>query len=580
MALFTAKAVSLPPFLRAAEKTKNMPAYAYALVIFLLAIPVFIYYKVIYENAYNFPVEDDFNSALSFISDFAFGNLSVGEKLKLIFSQYNEHRIVFDRLIFLADYGLFSELNFRHLILIGNLSLVLIWVLFYKASFQQCSLFQKLIYLLPATYSIFLFQYWELSTWSMAALQNLYVIPFAMLSLYKLNKASRTDFALACAAAVLATYTSGNGLFTFIAGVPLLFFTNSYRRLAVWLIVAAVAIAFYFWGYIRPPYHPDVVDSLFNHTGRAIRYFFTLTGMLLGPGHPTLNVLFGGLSLVVSLGLIGYLWYSHRLTNHLALVGWLLFLYLTCLSLMATRSGMGIGQAATPRYGIVVVMLFATQAVLALETIRHHLLRLGVFIGYLGVVLLVYVSPTNQDNRRRIEDRTRELKYATALYNTDPTKLALHWGNQEIARSIFADALQKGIYHVPATTFNELISPAQPCDPTQLVASDAVTTDVKPYETGNFLIIYRATAALSSTLPRSATIQIIAHSESACYTIDAQRHAWDDPDDKLLGRSYPQPGFSCVFDKKTLKPGHYALWLCIQTGETKVYKPLDSHLDS
>ncbi|WP_338874454.1 hypothetical protein WBJ53_02435 [Spirosoma sp. SC4-14] len=574
MALFTAKAVSFPPFLRAVEKPQPISSYLYALVIFLLVLPAFIYYKVIYENAYNFPVEDDFNSALSFISDYTFGKLSVGEKLKLIFSQYNEHRIVFDRLIFLTDYNLFGELNFRHLILIGNLSLVLICLLFYKAAFRQFTLFQKLVYLLPVAYSLFLFQYWELSTWSMAALQNLYVIPFAMLSLYKLTRFNRTDFVLACAAAVLATYTSGNGLFTFLAGAPLLLFTKSYRRLAVWLIVAALAIAFYFWGYIRPPYHPDVVDSLLNHTGRAIRYFFTLTGMLLGPGRPTLNVLFGALSLLISIGLVGYLWYAKRLVNHLAIVGWLLFLYLTCLSLMATRSGMGIGQAATPRYGIVVVMLFATQSVLALETVRHHLLQIGVFIGYLGIALLVYVSPTNQDNRRRIEDRTRELSYSTAFYNADPAKLSLHWGNQEIARSIFFDALQKGIYHVPATTFSELTSLPQPCDPTQLIASNTVTTDVTPYETGNFLIIYRATASLTGTLSRSAAIQIIARSESACYAIDTQRHAWDDPDDKLLGRRYSQPGFSCIFDKKALRPGHYALWLCVQTGSTKVYKPL------
>ena len=315
----------------------------------------------------------------------------------------------------------------------------------------------------------------------MAALQNLYVIPFALFSLYSLTQPGKIAFTLACCGAILATYTSGNGLFTFVAGAPLLLFVKSYRQLAIWALIGAITIALYFLDYIRPPYHPDIYDSLVNHTGRAIRYFFSLTGSMVGIGRPGLAVIVGLFSLAVTLGLLGYLWSKKRIPAHLTLIGWLLFLYLTCLSLMASRSGLGVEQAFSPRYGIVVVVLFATQAMLAIETVRKGWLRLGVLVAYLAVALFFYLSPTNQGNRQRIVDRTRELQYNTAIYNNDSTNLFLHWGNSDAAKPIFADAIHKGIYQVPPLTFQDLKSSPQPFDATGLAASNQVTYQVQPF---------------------------------------------------------------------------------------------------
>lgn len=545
----------------------------------LLLIPAFVYYQTIDQTAYNFPYEDDFNSALSFISDYAFGKTGFSERLALIFSQYNEHRIVFDRLVFLADFGLFGKLDFRHLVLVGNLSLVGIAILFAKAAFPHLTIRQKLIYLLPAAYSLFLFHYWELSTWSMAALQNLYVVPFAMLSLYSLPQPRKETFGLASVMAVLAAFTSGNGIFTFMAGAFVLLLLTAYRRLAIWMVLGALTATVYFWGYIRPPYHPDVVDSLVNHTGRAIAYFFTLTGMLAGSGRPRLALAFGVLSLLVTLGLLGFLWYKNRFAEHITLIGWLVFLYLTCLSLMATRSGMGVGQATTPRYGIVVVMLFATQATLLMEVIQHRTLRLGIWLGCLGIVLFTYLSATNQDNQRRIYDRTRTLQYNSALYNQNPTLISLHWGNAPLAKTIFKTALQQQIYQVPTTTFHDLNSRPSAFDSAPLQDTHTVTADVQPYEIGPFLVFYRFPASLATVQPRRTTVRIVAQSATTSYAFDTQPHAWDDPDDHTLGGRYRQPGFSCVIDKRDLKPGQYRLWLFVTDDQTNGYLPLEKTLN-
>lgn len=418
--------------------------------VLLLAIPTVFYFITIYKNAYNFPYEDDFNSALSFVADFAFSRLSFFEKLKLLFSQYNEHRIVFDRLVFLADYYLVGELNFRHLILIGNVSMLLLSWLFFKTTLQSVPWQQRLFYLLPVAYSLFLFKYWDLSTWAMAALQNLYVVVFAMFGLYKLSQPGKSSFAWACIAALLAVYTSGNGLFCFFAGVLILVFRKEYRRLTIWAAVGSIAVLLYFWGYRRPPYHPDIADSLFNHSGRAIRYFFSLTGAMVH-NHATLAMVFGAASLLISIVLVGYLWYTKRLVNYLSLVGLLVFLYLTCFSVMASRSGFGVEQAFSTRYGIVVVMLYACQAVLAIESVTQSTLRLGVTLAYAGFAILVFLSGGNTLNRRNIEDRKAHLQQLSAQYHTNPTQLVLPYGDATLAKIIFNDAIAKGIYRVPDT---------------------------------------------------------------------------------------------------------------------------------
>ncbi|GAB4005383.1 hypothetical protein GCM10028808_05070 [Spirosoma migulaei] len=561
------------------SQTPKAPAFQYLLLSALLAIPAILYYATIYTNAYNFPYEDDFNSALSFIADYTSGKLTTGEKLNLIVWQYNEHRIVFDRLVFLTDYWLFGQLNFVHLILVGNLALLLVGYLFLKVAFRGLPLNQKLLYLLPVAYSLFSFQYWELSTWSMAALQNLYVIPFALFSIYSLNQAGRRAFAFACAAAILATFTSGNGMFTFMVGIPLLVLLKSYRKLALWVLIGGATVGFYFTNYIRPPYHPDIVDSLFNHTGRAISYFFSLTGSMVGIGRAKLAMVFGLLLLLVTLGLLGYLWYKKRLTAHLPVLGWLVFLYLTCLSLMASRSGMGVEQAFSPRYGIVVVMLFATQAVLAIEAFTQRYLRLGILGVYLGVAVFIYLSSTNQSNRQRIVDRTQQLQYSTAFFNDNRANLFLHWGNPGVAEPIFNDAIKRGLYKIPNLTFRDLKSSPQPFDSTKLVATNTVTSEVKPYSTPETLVFYRSWALVNNGLPKNTVIQIVAQSPTASYVFDTHKHVWDDVTDHTLDRQYTHPGFSCVLDKKDLKAGHYMLWLCLTDGASKAYQQLDVTLD-
>ena len=54
-------------------------------------------------------------------------------------------------------------------------------------------------------------------------------------------------------------------------------------------------------------------------------------------------------------------------------------------------------------------------------------------------------------------------------------------------------------------------------------------------------------------------IQVVAQSADHSYVFETKKHSWDDVTDHTLGRQYTHPGFSCVLDKRDLKPGQ----LCI-----------------
>src|ERR1039458_9187098 len=88
----------------------------YFILLFLSPIIYFIYVN---KYTLNIPWEDDYDAILSFLCNTkktnGFDNLS------LYLSQQNEHRILSSTIIFSLYDHIFGTINFRGLILIGNL---------------------------------------------------------------------------------------------------------------------------------------------------------------------------------------------------------------------------------------------------------------------------------------------------------------------------------------------------------------------------------------------------------------------------------------------------------------------------
>jgi len=541
----------------------------------LIFVPIFIFYRIIYQNAVNVPFDDDFESALQFLSNYLYQTPTAVGKVRLLFSQFHEHRIVFDRLVFLADYYLDGYLNFRHLTLIGNASIFFIAVLLLLVLRRKARLADALVFFVPVAFMLFQFHYWEVMIWSMASLQNLYVIVFGLLSFYALSQSavSRSWFVLALIAALVATFTSGNGLFAFIVGVPVLLFLRQPKKLIIWVGLAGLVIGFYFWGYEKPGQHPPIFDSLLHHTAQAVTYFFAVTGSVFAASSD--SAIRAGKFFVLFFALLAG-WHSFRgqLKANLTLWALVVFVYISCLSLTATRSGFGVVQAFSPRYGILSILLLIGLYLLTLQTVTNRYVK-GSLVVVFGAIAVFLFKQAYEKNAVLLTGRTKQLQFYNAFYVDNPADQPIAWHDTVTGRAIFADAVKRKIYSVPAITFETLKSKAQPTQNSPLVPTNTVVSESRPHETPTYLVFFDAWAFLKGVPSNEVRTEVIAQSTDNTYRFATAPTIQSQVASRYQVAGYQTSGFACVIKKGDLPPGRYAVWLALTHQNRTVYQPLN-----
>ncbi|HVD98525.1 MAG TPA: hypothetical protein VNB90_10005 [Cytophagaceae bacterium] len=321
----------------------NKAKYQGVLMLGCLVIVGSFYYYTILKLSINFPFYDDYESILKFLVTNE--TTSNGyEKFSLLFAQHNEHRIVFDRLVAFVEYCLTKKIDFITLNFIGNLALLAIVVLFYKGLSNKKN---KNLLIIPVIFLVFNYRYYQISFWAMASLQNLWVLVFAFASLYFLFQ-SHVKLYIPVLLAIIASFTSGNGMITFIAGIiVLILLTGITRKLLVWTIMAIITILFYFYHYKKPPNHPPIVDELIQHPTHYFQYLFSFLGT--GVSFDPLVAKVTG-SILLALAFLFLIKKYFR--KNPVLFSYLIFIILTAIAASLSRFGFGINQALDSRYAI------------------------------------------------------------------------------------------------------------------------------------------------------------------------------------------------------------------------------------
>ncbi len=287
----------------------------------LLALPIAVFWVVWQHYAVTIPKWDD--HALRYFLFKTDQEPTLPGKIYQLFKQHNEHRIVYDRIVSLIDYELFGQLNYVHLMLVGNLSLVGLLAVFMSAlrrsGTRQAG--QSVLYAVPVALLLFNLSQWENMFWGMASLQNFSVVLWVIAAFYFLSYTNR--WGLAFAMGLLATLTSGNGLMVWPIGFVLLAFRptpyasaskkNFYRPLIGWLLGAAVVIGLYFTGFEKPDgiayVRPGAIDLL--------KGWFAVVGAaaeVLPMGSPLRSsMLLGGIMVLITLFIVGWTLWSNRL---------------------------------------------------------------------------------------------------------------------------------------------------------------------------------------------------------------------------------------------------------------------------
>ncbi|GAA4460641.1 hypothetical protein GCM10023189_36050 [Nibrella saemangeumensis] len=273
----------------------------------LMALPVVAFAGLWSRYVVNVPKWDD-HALRAFLIKLAEEDTLTGKTYQF-FKQHNEHRIVYDRVISWLDYQLWGELNFTHLMAVGNLSLLgllLVFALVLRRELPDRR-GNTLWYAAPVAFILLNLSHWENMFWGMAALQNMTIMAWVVGCLYLL---AYTPHRLAAfGLAVAATLTSGNGLLIWPVGLLVLAVQAVEHRknrpaLAGWLAGAALCIGLYFYGYEKsvsnPPTRFDPVQLLkgwLAFTGAAAEAF------PMGPPY-VMSILLGGLLTLLVVGLV------------------------------------------------------------------------------------------------------------------------------------------------------------------------------------------------------------------------------------------------------------------------------------
>lgn len=278
---------------------------------------------------------DDFDAVLSFLLKYeSAGNFF--EKISLVFSQHNEHRIVPVRLFSLLVYWINGEINFIYLIFIGNVALIGIAFYLFKGGLPRET---KLFLFIPVLLILFQPLYYESMYWGMASIQSFYGLLFVVSSFYFLDNLSNKNFIIASLLAICATFTSGNGIFVYPIGIFLLMFRYNTKYAIFWIVQLVALILIYFYSYHNS--NPDIAENL-KHLLRLFLHAILFLGSMGG------NIIISAAILIF----IIYLVVSGNFQKNLFLFSVILFIIISAFITSVARSGDGIYQALASRYVI------------------------------------------------------------------------------------------------------------------------------------------------------------------------------------------------------------------------------------
>jgi hypothetical protein len=212
------------------------------------ALVIIHYFFHLSAIAINYPMYDDQGVILDFLLKFQKAD-SFGEKAGLIFTPYNEYILAIPKLIVLAWFKIFGEINFRHLVLFNGFLLVLIYAVFFSEHIKKWS-----PWVLFFTLLIFQFQFYDDAFWPTSGLCYYNTFLFTSGCIYFLFKKDYRNNIISAIFALLATLTFGNGWLLIPFAFIFLIINKKNYLLLPWIIALLLAATVFYFQ--RKNFHP------------------------------------------------------------------------------------------------------------------------------------------------------------------------------------------------------------------------------------------------------------------------------------------------------------------------------------
>lgn len=242
----------------------------------LLCVPAFIFFWYFFRYVVDVPWFDDIEAFPGFLLDYLKAN-GLAEKFQLLIKPNNEHRIVFGKSVLLLIYHLTGQMHFDWMMLIGNLSIVGIFLLLVRAFSKTITNHSDWFYLLPVAFLLFQPHYHLLTFWAITGLQHQPTAFLVLLSLYLLVKVSNTRLLFAAICLLFATFSMSNGMFGWVAGLAILLLQKRFKALAIWTLLMLLAVWLYFRGFTTQGNEAGISYFL-HYPHKTILAFFAFIG--------------------------------------------------------------------------------------------------------------------------------------------------------------------------------------------------------------------------------------------------------------------------------------------------------------
>ncbi len=527
----------------------------------LLAAPVLAWLQLVSAASVDVPYLDDYDAVVGFLNRWVDEDSSAA-RLRLLFAQHNEHRMVLTRLAAVWTHRLLGPLDFTVLNLLGGFGLLtLLGALF--ASFRpEDPPARRLLAFAPAALFLFHPQYWSALLWPTAGLGSFLVAGLAGVTFVALARGSTAGLVTALVAAACATFGQGNGVFVLPLGLLVAWLAMPRPRAVGWAVFAALLAVLFVASYQRSPYTAPIAASL-EHPMRLLAYGLNLIGCAAGFSRPIVSMVAG----VVLLGSLGVLTARGYARRNPVLFALLLFVLASVASNALVRSHQGsVAALHQPRYRFYST-LFLSLSYLAWAELcwgRRLGRRLLPAALALAVGFSVFSWHAHRGDVLALSDKLAggfERWWSTGrggLLYPDPTK----------ASAIALSALGKGLLPVPGGWLER--HAAAPVAPDLPPADRRISYRLRAlHQDGRTLLV--AGWAHAGVSARNQQVEVVLRSPEHTYAFTTLGVLRSDipAHDRLRRQRYALSGFRALIPLRDVAPGHYRLGLLVRQGASR-----------
>lgn len=399
-----------------------------ALPSLLVGLFALLYSTFIATYSLNVPNADDFDMFLAFLINFLEAP-SAGEAIPMFFARHGEHIILTCRLAALLSYKLLGSLDFKALIIAGNLAVPICIVLLTLSWRYQGQ--ARTLGIATAAMALLQPQYVQVALWASGAIEHLWVMVFVLWSFF-LAERSKGGWLAGLAplpALLMSVCTQGNGLFASLL-VALIFVVKRQFANAMLPGILFISMALFFQSHTDIG-HGQTTYAMIDYA----RYFFGFLGAPLGISF--LNAQIWGLATCV---LLAYLCRDYK--RNLTLIALALFVVLTAAANALARIHLGLDYAySQSRYTFPALFLYIALLFLLLQRGNtRQQLALG-----LAIMSCVALGAGYAFIRYTPEGELRRNILAESAFIASKTGDGFEYPDQSRARALFTAGLNKEI---------------------------------------------------------------------------------------------------------------------------------------